>query len=175
MYAPWRVLILAAVLITPQVVAAQAPSTPAAVLTIPNATEPYPGILSSGQPTAEQFEAAARAGYRTVINLRSLSESGFEWEAGLAERLGLRYVSIPVSGPSTLTREAVAAFDAALRDARASGPVWVHCNSGNRNGAMFALRAAWIEGMDPEAAIAVGRSAGLTRLEGDVRQMLGVP
>ena len=143
-------------------------------LRIENARTPLPGVLSAGQPTPEQVERAASAGYRTVINLRTPEESGYEWERAAVERLGMRYVNIPVAGASSLTREVVERFDAELRRGLADGPVLLHCASGNRNGALLALRAAWIEGLAPEQALRLGLDAGLTRLEGATRERLGL-
>ncbi|MDR5880476.1 hypothetical protein [Caballeronia sp. LZ032] len=51
-------------------------------------------------------------------------------------------------------------------------PVIVHCGSGNRVGALFALRAAWVKGVDVPKAIEIGRQHGLTKLEDDVRRIL---
>lgn len=139
---------------------------------IPNGRVPIEGLLSGGQPTPEQLEQAARAGYRTVINLRDPAEGGFEWEEETATRLGMRYVNIPIAGSAALTRENVVRFDAALGEALAEGPVLLHCASGNRDGALLALREAWLKGGEPEKAIALGKAAGLTRLEGEVRKIL---
>ncbi|HEX5043125.1 MAG TPA: protein tyrosine phosphatase family protein [Candidatus Polarisedimenticolaceae bacterium] len=147
------------------------PGTPA----IPNAAVPLQGLLSGGQPTPEHLAEAARAGYRTVINLRDPSEPGFAWEAEKVKALGMDYVSLPVAGAASLTRETVERFDAVLDAALAEGPVLVHCSSGNRNGALLALRGAWLGGLDAEAAIALGKAAGLTRLEPAVRALLTPP
>ena len=61
---------------------AQAPAVPAEEgFGIPNVTRPEPGLLVGGQPTAKQLKAAAKAGYRTVIDLRPLAEDhGFDEE-----------------------------------------------------------------------------------------------
>ena len=83
---------------------------------------------------------------------------------------GLRYSNLPLRGAADLTRENVAAFDALLRDS--SRPVLVHCASGNRVGAMAALRAAWVDGKPADEAIAIGRTWGLKGLEGEVRRRL---
>jgi uncharacterized protein (TIGR01244 family) len=141
---------------------------------IPNATVPMPGVLSGGQPTEAQIESAVERGYRTVINLRTAQEAGFEWERELVESSGMRYVHLPVAGGDGLTRENVEALDAALAEARAEGPVLLHCGSGNRIGAMLALRAAWIEGSDPDTALRYGLSTGLTGLEPKTRELLGL-
>jgi len=145
------------------------------LLPIPNARIPEAGVLSGGQPTPEQIEAASKAGFRTVINLRTAEEKGFEWESTEVERLGMRYVQIPVAGADGLTRDNVEQIDAALREAREAGPVLLHCGSGNRIGAILALRKAWLEGAEPDAALKYGLATGLTRLEGDTRKILGLP
>jgi uncharacterized protein (TIGR01244 family) len=148
---------------------------PAAAAAIPGAWTPLDGVLSAGQPTPPQLEHAARAGLKTVINLRSEAEAGFEWERAAAERLGLRYVPLPVAGAADLTRENVERLDRALREALAGGPVLLHCASGNRVGALLALREAWLHGAEPEAALAFGRASGLTGLEPQTRELLGLP
>lgn len=153
---------------------AEATGSTGVLVPIRNARVPIEGVLSGGQPTREQIEAAARGGFRTVINLRSEQEPGFEWERGAVESLGMRYVHIPVTGASGLTPENVDAIDAALRSALAEGPVLFHCASGNRIGAVLALRANWLEGQDPERALAYGLASGLTRLEQATRELLGL-
>jgi hypothetical protein len=51
----------------------------------------------------------------------------------------------------------------------------IACASGNRVGALLALREFWLEDAEPEAALALGKAAGLTRLEPSVRLLLGLP
>ena len=48
----------------------------------------------------------------------------------------------------------------------------VHCASGNRVGALFALKAFHLEDADVESALASGREAGLTKLEETIRERL---
>jgi uncharacterized protein (TIGR01244 family) len=157
--------------------AADGPSAASAnaLLPIPNARIPIEGVLSGGQPTPEQIEAAARAGFRTVINIRTAGEPGFEWEKDAVERHGMTYVQIPVGGEDSFTHETIAALDGALREARARGPVLYHCASGNRIGATLALRAAWIEGVPPDDAYRFGLASGMTRAADMTRRLLGLP
>jgi uncharacterized protein (TIGR01244 family) len=142
---------------------------------IPHARAALSGVWSGGQPTAEQIAEAASSGFRTVINLRAPTEPGYEWERAAVERGGMLYVHIPVDGAAGLTRENVDRLDAALRAASERGPVLLHCASGNRIGAMLALREAWLRGAAPATALDVGRAAGLTKLEPAVRELLGLP
>ena len=146
-----------------------------ALVPIRNARIPMDGVLSGGQPTPEQIEEVARAGFRTVINIRTPGEPGFDWEKAAVERLGMTYVQIPVGGEESFTHETIAAIDGALREARARGPVLYHCASGNRIGATLALRAAWIEDASPQDAFQLGLASGMTRTADMTRRLLGLP
>ncbi len=147
---------------------------PTLLLPVPNARIPVAGVLSGGQPTQDQIAAAGAAGFKTVINLRPDTEPGFEWEPAAIRAAGMAYVTIPVAGVAGLTKENVTRLDVALKDAVAKGPVLLHCGSGNRIGALLALRAVWLEGKTPAAALEYGRAAGLTGLEPAVRGLLGL-
>jgi uncharacterized protein (TIGR01244 family) len=154
---------------------AAAPAGASALVPIRNARTPIEGVLSGGQPTPEQIEAAAQAGFRTVINIRTAGEPGFEWEKAAVEGLGMTYIHIPVGGEESFTRETIAAIDGALREARARGPVLYHCASGNRIGATLALRAAWVDGAPPQDAWDFGIASGMTGAADMTRRLLGLP
>lgn len=152
-----------------------APAAPAAEELLPNGRRPAPDLLTGGQPSPEQLEAIAAAGYRTIVDLRPEGEPGAPAdEAARAAALGLAYVRIPVAGAGDLTEEKARELDRVL-DAEGAGPAVVHCASGNRVGALLALRAARLDGAAPEAALDLGLDAGLTRLEPAVRELLGLP
>jgi protein tyrosine phosphatase (PTP) superfamily phosphohydrolase (DUF442 family) len=164
---------------------AQAPEPPAdshpsaeavaeAAALLPAGRAPLPGVITGGQPDAGQLAALAEAGYRTVVDLRSAAEPyPRDEEATALESLGVAYISIPVSGAEGLTRENARAIAAVLADEEAY-PLAIHCGSGNRVGALLALEAAWVDGLPPEAALALGLDAGLTGLEPKVRELLGL-
>ena len=138
---------------------------------IRNALTPSPGLLTGGQPTPEQFDEIAQAGYRTVINLRGEGEEGRWDEASRAAELGLEYLELPIAGRGDINRENALAL-AELLAANGRLPAVVHCASGNRVGALFALHAFHAEGADIEAALEVGKAAGLTSLVEPVREIL---
>lgn len=125
----------------------------------------------SAQPTAEAIVKLRSAGVGTVINLRPASETPDLDEKGIVEKAGMKYVSLPVAGAAGLTRDNVVAFDQAMA-AASEGKVLMHCASGNRVGAMMALRARWIQGKSADEALAIGRSSGLKGLEADVKALL---
>ena len=106
-----------------------------------------------------------------VISLCAPSECDSYDEGALVTALGMRYLNIAVAGPADLTLAKAKALAEALRKAR-DAPVLVHCASGNRVGALFTIKACLIDGLSTEQGVAIGRSAGLTTLESEVRCVL---
>jgi uncharacterized protein (TIGR01244 family) len=136
--------------------------------------EPQENRITSGAIGAADLGRLRAAGIKHVINLRTSEESqGFD-EAAIAAGLGMRYHAIPISGPQSLTRQNAAKLDELLKEI-GDEPALVHCGSGNRVGALIAVREAWINGSSVEAAIAEGKRWGLTSLEGAVRTVLKDP
>jgi uncharacterized protein (TIGR01244 family) len=135
-----------------------------------NSVSPERGLILGGQPSESELIGLSEAGYKTVINLRGLRESSGYDEASVAISIGMTYHSIPIEGASGLTPENAALMRGVLSD-RSAWPVIVHCASGNRVGALFAIDAA-SNGEDVEAAIAKGREYGMTSLSSAVRRLL---
>ena len=135
-----------------------------------NGRMPMDGLLTGGQPTDEQLAVLAEAGFRTVINLRQPDERGTVGEAEKVAQLGMTYVALPIGGVDDLSEENAIALAAALDEA--ARPALLHCGSGNRVGALLALKALWLDGAGAEEAMEVGRQAGLTRLEPAVRKLV---
>lgn len=131
--------------------------------------QPRPQLYTAGQPSAAQLQQAAAAGVTTLIDLRQPDEArGFD-ETAAAERLGLRYVRIPIAGAAGLTDANAQALRTAL--AQSQGPVLLHCASGNRAGALLALLEAR-NGASVDEALTLGRAAGMTSLEAPTRVLL---
>ncbi len=127
------------------------------------------GMTASGQPDAAALAVFADSGYAAVIDLRGPDEDrGFDEQAEV-EDLGMDYIDLPVIGRDGISFENARKLREILD--RYDAPVLVHCGSSNRVGALVALGAS-LEGADDEAAVAAGREAGLTRLEGVVRERL---
>lgn len=151
---------------------AQLKSVPnAPEINIPNARQVFPGILSGGQPSEAQLQEAQQKGYKTVINLRPASEQGRFDEAQYVKTLGLNYIHIPVSGADGLTTTNSQSLHQALSDAN-NYPVLLHCASGNRVGALFALDARQRAQLPADQALAIGKQSGLTHLEDAVKNLL---
>jgi len=118
--------------------------------------------VSTGQPDIAVLSLAKEAGFSAIVDLRGESEDrGFE-EAAEVEALGMRYISLPISGAEGVNFDNAAELDRVL--AEIDGPVLLHCASGNRVGALIALRAK-LHGASNEDALSTGKAAGLTRLE----------
>ena len=130
---------------------------------------PVDGITVSGQPDEEALAVFAASGYSTVIDLRAPGEDRGLDEAGVAESLGLDYVQLPVRSGKDVSFDRARQLQSLIDEA--DGPVLLHCGSGNRVGALLAL-AKSLDGSSDEEALEYGRSAGLTRLEGKVKETL---
>ena len=154
-----------------------APSpTPAPTLLL-NERHPLPGTLTGGLPAGEEaasvYQALAHAGVKTVIDMRAEAELPIGTEL-LAAAAGLDYRRLPVAGEADLDLATARALDLLLDDWNRY-PVALACGSGNRAGALLAVRAFWLDREHPEAALDLGRRAGLTKLEPAVRLLLGLP
>lgn len=142
--------------------AVPSPAVPAELAGLLNASQPEAGLAASGQPTAEQLASLARAGFKTLIDLRPVAEPrGFD-EPAAAAAAGLRYLNVPVTlaslDPPTLDR-----FFAALRGAER--PLLVHCATGNRVGALYYAWLVLERGVEPSVALDRARAAGLKQAE----------
>jgi uncharacterized protein (TIGR01244 family) len=88
-------------------------------------------IVTSGQPTEEQFSSIKKAGYKTIVNLAPHNaENSLEDEALLLQQLGMRYIHIPVDFKHP-TSEDFQQFNDAISDS-ASNEIWLHCAANMR-------------------------------------------
>jgi uncharacterized protein (TIGR01244 family) len=125
--------------------------------------------LSTDQPNKEVLEIVAAAGFQAVVDLRTEAEPRGIDEADEVTKLGMQYFSLPVGDTQDLTYENAQILQQILSGL--DGPVLLHCASGNRVGALFALRER-LNGASAEQALLVGRKAGLTRSENAVKSRL---
>jgi protein tyrosine phosphatase (PTP) superfamily phosphohydrolase (DUF442 family) len=138
---------------------------------VPNRHDVLEGITAAGQPSAAALEAVAKAGYKSVIDLRALTEDrGFD-EQSTVQGLGMSYVSLPVDGAAGVSYANADELDKLL--ATLPKPILLHCASSNRVGALLALRAS-AAGIDDAAALELGVANGLGSLKGAVEQKLSV-
>jgi len=150
---------------------APAPGAEVPPLGIRNLSRPLPTVLCSGQPTEAQFDALEEAGVAHVLHLRVASETGTGWEEARAESADVSFDRLEIAGGKGLTRANVEAFAAKL-NGYGDDLVLVSCASSNRVGAMLALKACWLDGMDKAAAMALGKSGGMKSLTATVERLL---
>ena len=94
-------------------------------------------IYRGAQPTAAGLKTLAHLGVKTIIDLRHGKEHA-DGEQQAAEKLGLRYINVPMSGLTAPTDQEIANILAVL-NAADSGPVFVHCREGkDRTGVVIA-------------------------------------
>lgn len=126
---------------------------------VPMGREPWPGVITAGQPRGPEWARLAEAGVQTVVDIREAWEPRGHDEEAMVAAAGLRYVHIPL-GNGRIADETFERVRAAMRD-REDAPVVVHCASGNRVGG--ALIPWWVldEGLSEEEALQAAVNAGL--------------
>jgi uncharacterized protein (TIGR01244 family) len=149
--------------------AAEIVSLPAGDIANGTAKLPQSGAVSTGQPDAGALRIAADKGYVAVIDLRGIDENRGLDEKAAVESLGMRYVSLPIADKTAVNYSNAARLDKVM--AELDGPVLLHCGSGNRVGALIALRAR-LRGASAAEALIAGKTAGLTSLEPAVQERL---
>lgn len=101
---------------------------------VQNAAEPVPGLVTGGQPTAEQLASLKAAGVHAVIDMRDPMEPRPYRAPDAVVAAGLTYHSVPVPHDPG-SDETLAAVRHTVGRLLAQGPVFAHCASGNRTGA----------------------------------------
>jgi uncharacterized protein (TIGR01244 family) len=116
----------------------------------------------AGAVTPEAMAAIKAAGFAAVINLRLASEPGADVDASraAAERAGLRYLHLPFAA-SAPEPAVVDRFLAALKEP-GNQPVFIHCASANRVGAVWLIKRVKQDGWPVDPALEEARAIGLS-------------
>lgn len=117
------------------------------------------GCGGATDPTA--MAGLKKEGYVSVINLRLANEEGANIDAAraAAQSAGLKYIHLPFNAAMPDTK-VVSDFLAAVAD-KTNQPVFIHCGSANRVGAMWMIKRALQDGWTIERAQAEGEAIGL--------------
>jgi uncharacterized protein (TIGR01244 family) len=127
-----------------------------------------PDVATAGQPSDAAFADIQKAGFKTVINLRTVDEGSLQ-EKPKVEALGLEYHNIPI-GSDGISKDQVALFEEILGDS-SNRPVFIHCASSSRVGAMWFIHQVLGEGKDEASALEEARKAGMKpNLEGVAKE-----
>lgn len=104
------------------------------------------GIYRGGQPTASDLKFLSKLGVRTIVKLNHI---GLEGERRQAERLGMKFFSLPLNPSSIGEAESCAgvAEAVAILSDRSAWPVYVHCTYGrDRTGLVVGAYRELVEG-----------------------------
>ena len=118
------------------------------------------GCAGATDPSA--MSALRKEGYISVINLRQESEPGADVEAGrkAAQAAGLKYIHLPFNAAAP-DAAVVERFLAAVAD-KSNQPVFIHCGSANRVGAVWMIKRALQDGWTVDRARNEAQTIGLT-------------
>jgi uncharacterized protein (TIGR01244 family) len=118
------------------------------------------GCAGAVDPAA--MGALRKEGFVSVINLREAAEQGAEVDASraAAQKAGLKYIHLPFNAAKP-DSAVVDRFLAAVVD-KSNQPVFIHCGSANRVGAMWMIKRALQDGWPIDKAQAEGQAVGLT-------------
>ncbi len=116
-------------------------------------------VACAGATPPEAMAVLRERGFNAVINFRTAGENGATVDAGreAAEAAGLKYIHIPFRQPSP---EVVESFLAAVAEP-ANQPVFIHCGSANRVGAMWLIKRVQQDGYSVDDAVAEAEAIGL--------------
>jgi protein tyrosine phosphatase (PTP) superfamily phosphohydrolase (DUF442 family) len=134
-----------------------------ALLGVVNACQVSPGVVTGGQPTADDLERFRAAGGTRVLDLRDPMEPRPLDEPAVATDLGLEYVNIPVNSGS-LTDQTLERVLDVLRSAD-DRTIFVHCGSGSRVGGALLPYLMLDLGLNEEDAVGEAMRMGLRSAE----------
>jgi len=103
-----------------------------------------------------------KEGYVSVVNLRLADEPGADVEAGrtAAKAAGLKYFHLPFNGASP-DPKVVSDFLSTVAD-KGNQPVFIHCGSANRVGAVWMIKRVLQDGWAIDRAQTEAQAIGLT-------------
>jgi len=119
---------------------------------VPHLSEPVPGLLAGGQPSAAHLAAFKAAGGVGVLDMRDPMEPRPYRAPEAVRAAGLEYhnVAVPHDPGSDDTLAAVRKL---VTELVAKGPLLAHCASGNRTGAALIPFLMLDRGMSEENAV----------------------
>jgi protein tyrosine phosphatase (PTP) superfamily phosphohydrolase (DUF442 family) len=131
----------------------------AAIAGVPNAAQPLPNLLTSGQPDIHHFEALKAAGVELILDIRDPMEPRPFDEPELVRKLGMRYANVSVR-QGALDDATMEAVLAELRRGEPQ-PMLLHCASANRVGGALIPYLILDKGMSEDEAVEAAMQIGL--------------
>ena len=125
------------------------------------------------QPSSEEINQLREQGFKTVINFRTEGEEDQPLspssEGAEVQSAGMHYVHIPVS-MSSLGTEAVDQFRDQFKDL--PKPLFAHCKSGKRAGAMVMMHMAAEQGMTGDQTLEQAQKMGFKCDQPELKQFV---
>ncbi|BAY27679.1 hypothetical protein NIES2100_75040 [Calothrix sp. NIES-2100] len=116
-------------------------------------------LAIAGQVAPEELKLLAQQGYKSVLNLRSPDEQGFEdGEQLYTQLLGLHYANLPTKITEINPQLAIKVLQ---KIAEMPKPTLIHCDSAVRAIAMVLMYIATKQGVSLEAAFKQAENFGL--------------
>jgi uncharacterized protein (TIGR01244 family) len=135
---------------------AQRDTPPAGVV---NYTRVDATVACAGATPVQAIPELKKSGFASVINFRMPQEQGANVDEAkaAAAKVGLKYIHLPHQTP---TPEIAEAFLKAVADP-SNQPVYIHCASANRVGAMWFIKRVKLDGWDADRAMTEAEAIGL--------------
>jgi uncharacterized protein (TIGR01244 family) len=128
---------------------------------ITNFTKVDAVVACGGATETSALEGLKTDGFKAVINLRQASEQGanIPENSARAKALGLNYIHIPFNTQAP-EQKTVDDFLAAVAT-KANQPVYIHCGSANRVGAVWLIKRVLQDGWPVDKATEEAKLIGL--------------
>jgi uncharacterized protein (TIGR01244 family) len=154
------VLIIAVALAIAAPTSAQVKKSEIAGITNYSRVDATVGCGGATQPSA--MGALGNEGYKSVINLRLANEPGVDIDASrsAAQAAGMKYIHLPFDTAQP-DPKLVDNFLAAVAD-KSNQPVYIHCGSANRVGAVWMIKRVLQDGWTTDKASEEAEAIGLT-------------
>ncbi|MBW4621711.1 MAG: hypothetical protein KME17_20395 [Cyanosarcina radialis HA8281-LM2] len=116
-------------------------------------------LAISGQITSEELRQLVAAGYKSVLNLRSPDEDGFQSSDRLdPQLLDLQYVNLPVKATEINPQIALEVFQIISELPK---PTLVHCDNGMRSSTIIFMYIATKQGISLDLVFRQAINLGL--------------
>jgi protein tyrosine phosphatase (PTP) superfamily phosphohydrolase (DUF442 family) len=102
---------------------------------VPNPGKINEGLYRGAQPNEQGLEELKKLGITTIVDLRAEDRGKSEWERQQTEKLGMKFVHIPIAGFAAPTNEEVVQFLSLVRDPQQK--IFVHCLLGEDRTGVF--------------------------------------
>lgn len=128
-------------------------------------------IITGGQPSRSDIKKLGKMDVKLIINLRMPQEFDQKKLKLSSMHARIKHMSMPVRGIAGITIENTRLLHDIL-DRNQGKKTLIHCASGNRAGALLALREYFIKGKSQEEALAFGKKHGMTGFGAVVKNMI---